>query len=114
MKYKAYKSKTEENDIIVECTECETKHHFNFYTFGRYFLDNVPHVKVGPAIEDDLFQVDGGIMSPIWVCRNWKCTNEARVNLNSITNTDNTDHFDNDNNDNNDNNENNNDGLELV
>lgn len=108
MKYKAYKS---DNDIIVECTTCNMKHHFNFYTFGRYFLDNVPFVKVGPPIEDDLFSVDGGIMDPIWVCRNFKCTNEARVNLNSITNTDNADNFDNDNNDNN---ENNDDGLELV
>lgn len=78
MKYKVYKS---DNDIIVECTKCETKHHFNFYTFGRYFLDNTPHVKVGPAIEDDLFQVDGGIMSPKWVCRKWNCTNEATVKI---------------------------------
>lgn len=81
MKYHAHKK---DNDIIVECGHCDTKHTFTFHAFGRYFLENAPFVSVGPHIEDDLFEVDGGVMHPIWVCRNAFCKNESIIRIKNI------------------------------
>lgn len=65
-----------DNNIHVICDKCNTEHVFEFYTFGRYFLDNKPFVTVLDPDETDQFNVDGGLMWPQFVCRNFRCHRE--------------------------------------
>lgn len=74
-----YKAWTENDNIIVQCIKCKTQHIFNSGSYLEYILDNSPFSK--DPIDDDIFQLSGNILSPIWVCRNVKCNNWAQVKI---------------------------------
>jgi hypothetical protein len=70
-----------DDDIIVSCGECYTKHVLKFHTFGRYYLDNTNFTKVLESDDNDEFVLDGEMLSPIWVCRNFQCTSESKIRV---------------------------------
>lgn len=74
-----YTLEHEDNDLIVICGECNTRHKFEMHVPNVFFLDNAPFTTVLEPEPVDEFQLDGGIMHPEWVCRNFRCENHARI-----------------------------------
>lgn len=68
----------DDDSIIISCGECFTKHVLKYHTFGIYHLDNEKFSSIQPT-EDDEFRLDGEVLSPMWVCRNFRCNSESRV-----------------------------------